>query len=324
MAAPLAGVTDGAFQQILHECGTPVISTEMIPAAALSKYPKGFKKLVRYRTDLHPMNVQLFGNSAEQMVKTIDLLRDLKPDNLDINMGCPAKKIFNNAGGLALMGDLPRATAIVRAVRKNVEGSISIKIRLGITPGDFKALEFAKMAEAEGVDFIVVHGRYRTGYTEHADWHSIAKVKAGVTIPVIGNGDIFTPEDAVHAIDISGCDGIMIARGLLGNPWLPARIDNTFKSKEVFPEPSIQERFRMFSRHLDLLLEIYGNEKGAFIFRKHAAWYLKGFPHISHFRKKLFSLSKPSEFYQLAMEVFTMSQSIAKQANKQQIEIGSA
>ena len=322
MAAPLAGVTDNAFQQILYECGTPILSAEMIPAAAISKYPKGFKKLVRYQTDLHPMNVQLFGNSAEQMIITIDLLREFKPDNIDINMGCPAKKIFNNSGGLALMHDFPRATAIVRAVRKHVEGSISIKMRLGINPGELKALQFAKMAEAEGVDFIVIHGRYRTGYTEPADWHSIAKVKAGVSIPVIGNGDIFSPEDALQAIRVSGCDGVMIARGLLGNPWLPARVNNALASAQILPEPSIQERLRIFCRHLDLLLQVYGKEKGALIFRKHAAWYLKGFPHISHYRKKIFTLIKPSEFYRLAMEVSLLSQRIPRRAYKEYINSG--
>jgi tRNA-dihydrouridine synthase B len=311
IAAPLAGVTDQAFQQILHDCRTPVISTEMIPAAALSKHPKGLKKLVRYKSGIHPMNVQLFGNTPEQLVRTIDLISCFEPDNIDINMGCPARKIFNNAAGLALMNDLPRATAIIRAVRRHFPGSISIKIRLGIKPGDFKASIFAQMAESEGVDFITVHGRYRTGYTERADWNSIARVKSSVSIPVVGNGDIFSPEDARFFLQLSGCDGVMIARGLLGNPWLPARIHSYLTTGLVSPDPSVRDRFRMFSRHLDYHIELYGTKKGSLIFRKHAAWYLRGFPYISQYRKKLFSLTEPSEFYRLAMEIFLLSRIVA-------------
>lgn len=307
IAAPLAGVTDQAFQQILSECGSPVISTEMIPAAALSKYPKGLTKLVRYRPGIHPMNVQLFGNTPEQLVRTIDLIRHFEPDNIDINMGCPARKIYNNDAGLALMNDSPRAAAIIRAVRNHFPGSISIKMRLGITPREFKAPGFAKMAESEGVDFITVHGRYRTGYTERTDWNSIAQVKASVSIPVVGNGDIFSPEDARFFLGLSGCDGVMIARGLLGNPWLPARIHSYLTTGRIPPEPSVKERFRTFSRHLEYHLALYGAKKGPLVFRKHAAWYLRGFPNISRFRKKLFSLTEPSEFYRLAMEIFLLS-----------------
>lgn len=303
LAAPLAGVSDESFQLILSECGAPVVSTEMIPTASLSRHPKGLCKILRWHPGLHPINAQLFGYSADQMVRTIDLIRPLEPDILDINMGCPAKKIFRNAAGLALMNDLPRATDIVRAVRRSFYGPMSIKIRLGVRPGEFLAPDFARMAEAEGADFITVHGRYRTAYSEPADWQAIARVKECVSIPVIGNGDVFTPEDARRMLDQTGCDGVMMGRGLLGNPWLPRRVKTYLQTGEIPPEPSIQERLRLFARHLDYLQQQYGERKGILIFRKHAAWYLKGFPYIAQFRRQLFSLTQPSDFYRLVMQL---------------------
>ncbi len=304
MAAPLAGVTDESFQRILYECGTPIISTEMIPTASLARYPKGLAKLLRWERGLHPINAQLFGYSADHMVRTIDLIRHLEPDIIDLNMGCPAKKIFRNAAGLALMNDLPRAAQMVRAVRKCFDGPLSIKIRLGVNPGEFRAIDFASMAEAEGVDFITVHGRYRTSYGEAADWAAIALVKAKSGIPVIGNGDIFSPEDARRMLEQTGCDGVMTARGILGDPWLPGRIQAYLQTGIMPPETGIQERFRVFARHLDYLLEQYGERKGILLFRKHAAWYLKGFPYNSQFRRRLFTLTRPSEFYRLVMELY--------------------
>ncbi len=303
-AAPLAGVTDRAYQRILRQCGAPVISTEMLPSAALARHPKGVHKIVRYEPGIHPLNVQIFGYSADHFVRTIDLIRHLEPDNIDINMGCPAKKVFNNASGLSLMNDLPRATAIVRAVRKYFDGSVSIKIRLGTTPGIFVAPDFAIMAESEGVDFITVHGRYRTSLSVPADWDAIGEIKSRVSVPVVGNGDVFTPNQAEHFLNLSGCDGVMVARGILGNPWLPARIKMNLETGIMPSEPSVQERFRVFAKHLDYLIEDFGEHKGTLIFRKHAAWYLKGFAHISRFRKRLFSLSTPSEFYRLVMELY--------------------
>jgi tRNA-dihydrouridine synthase B len=312
-AAPLAGVTDRAFQRILHQCGAPVISTEMIPSAALARYPKGVGKLVRYQSTIHPMNVQIFGYSAEHFVKTIDLIRHLEPDNIDINMGCPAKKVFNNDSGLSLMNDLPRATEIVRAVRRHFSGSVSIKIRLGVTQGKFVAPDFAAMAETEGADFVTVHGRYRTSMSVPADWKAIGEVKSRVTIPVIGNGDVFTPGHARQFLNLSGCDGVMVARGMLGNPWLPARINRYLKTGVMPPDPSVQERFRVFAAHLDYLIEDFGEHKGPLIFRKHAAWYLKGFAHITCFRKRLFTMSTPSEFYRLVMELYLSQPNVIQQ-----------
>ncbi|MBN1880230.1 tRNA-dihydrouridine synthase [bacterium] len=303
LSAPLAGVSDEAFQRILRDCNAPVISTEMIPTASLAKHPKGLPKILRWYPGIHPINAQLFGYSAEHMVQTIDLIRYLQPDIIDINMGCPAKKIFRNAAGLALMNDLPRATRIVRAVRSSFSGPLSIKIRLGVQPGDFRAPDFARMAESEGVDFITVHGRYRTTYSQPADWDSIAAVRDCVSFPVIGNGDIFTLEDARNLIKRTGCNGVMIARGLLGNPWLPGRIDRFFRTGVIPPEPTLQERLRVFAQHLDYLIQQYGERKGILIFRKHAAWYLKGFRHVSQFRRQIFTLTRPEEFYKLVIQI---------------------
>ncbi|MCD4653737.1 tRNA dihydrouridine synthase DusB [bacterium] len=297
IAAPLAGVTDAAYQRILLECQTPLISTEMLPTTSLSRQPKALKKLLSWQMGLHPINAQIYGYSPEQMVKTIGIIADYDPDVIDINMGCPAKKIFKNAAGLALMKDLPRAAKIVRAVRNATDKPLSIKIRLGIKPDGFKAVEFAQMAETEGANFITVHARYRTTYNVPAEWDKIAEVKAAISIPVIGNGDIFKPEDAKAMVDQTGCDGVMIARGILGNPWLPRRTYEYLRTGEMPPEPTLKERFQVFSRHMDYLIETKGDRKAGFIFRKHAAWYLKGFPNIARFRQKLFTFSRPEQFY---------------------------
>jgi len=296
-AAPLAGVTDSAYQRILHECETPVISTEMIPSASISRSPKAVRKLVCWQKDIHPISAQLYGYSPEQMAQTIDIIADYEPDIIDINMGCPARKIFSNNAGLALMTDIHRAEDIIRAVRNVTEKPLSIKIRLGVDQGNFTAIEFAKMAEGTGVDFITVHGRYRTSYTVPAEWSKIAEVKAAVNIPVVGNGDVFKPEDAKALINQTGCDGVMVARGILGNPWLPARTYNYLKTGVLPPDPNLRELFQVFCRHLDYLIEAKGKRKAGYIFRKHAAWYLKGFPNITQFRRILFTFTRPEEFY---------------------------
>lgn len=303
ISAPLAGITDAAFQRILHECRSPVICTEMIPSPSIARHPKAIRKLLSWQPGIHPIIAQIYGYSPDQMAQTADILKDYAPDGIDINMGCPAKKIFRNGSGLALMNDLPRAAAIVRAVRRATAVPLSIKIRLGVDPGDFQAPAFARMAEAEGVDFITVHGRYRTSYSVPADWDRIADVKAAVTIPVIGNGDILTPDHARDIIRITGCDGVMVARGILGNPWLPRRIFDCLTTGVLPPEPTLQERFRVFSRHLEYLIASKGERRAGLVFRKHAAWYLKGFPNITRFRRTLFTFSRPEQFYGAVREL---------------------
>nr|HPQ41877.1 tRNA-dihydrouridine synthase [bacterium] len=167
----------------------------------------------------------------------------------------------------------------------------------------FQAPEFTRMAADEGVDFITVHGRYRTSYTVPADWNRIAEVKASAGIPVIGNGDILSVEDACEMMRVTGCDGVMVARGILGNPWLPRRIYQALTSGIIPPEPTLQERFHVFSRHLDYLIALKGERRAGLIFRKHAAWYLKGFPNIARFRRTLFTFTRPEQFYGAIQEM---------------------
>lgn len=303
ICAPLAGVTDSAFQRILKECDAPVISTEMIPSASIGRNPKALKKLIRWQKGIHPINAQIYGYSADHMKTTLEAIAEYEPDIIDINMGCPARKIYRSGSGVALMNDLAIATELVRVVRAATDLPMSIKIRLGVDRGDFRAIEFAQMAESEGVDFITVHGRYRTSYSVPAEWDKIAEVKQSVSIPVIGNGDLFTVEDARQMIETTGCDGVMIARGLLGNPWLPRRTDQYLRTRTVPPEPTIQERFHVFCRHLEYLIEMLDERRAGLVFRKHAAWYLKGFPNITQFRRKLFTFSRAEQFYGAVKEL---------------------
>ncbi|MBN1297439.1 tRNA dihydrouridine synthase DusB [bacterium] len=311
LSAPLAGVTDAAYQRILFECGAPVVSTEMIPSAALALHPAAATKILQWQHQVHPINAQVYGTCPEQIATTLRLIEPYRPDTIDINMGCPARKIVRNGSGLALMNDLPRATKILRAARQATDGPLSIKIRLGIIPGEMSAVAFAQMAESEGADFITVHGRYRTSYSVPADWAGIAAVKAAVSIPVIGNGDIFSAEDARRLLDQTGCNGVMIARGILGDPWLPYRVHRFLRTGILPPEPTLAERFRVFSRHMDYLFELKGERRAGFIFRKHAAWYLKGFPNIVHFRRQLFTISRPEQFYGIVKDILESYRRVA-------------
>ena len=299
LAAPLAGVTDPPFQRILFELHTPVISTEMVSTSALVRSLKPPINLLSWQSDIHPVIAQMFGYEPHIMAEGARILESLGADAVDINMGCPAKKVVRSGSGVALMRKPELADRIMRAVRKAVNIPVSVKIRMGWDADHRNCSEYAVMAEAAGMDWLTIHGRYRSSYEVPADWSGIREVRESVSIPVFGNGDIFTPADAKRMIAETGCHGVMLARGMLGNPWFPVAVTKyLLTGKEPDPVP-LEERFRVCRRHLDLMVKHIGTKRACMAFRKHAAWYLKGLPGIVPHRRALFLYTQPEQYVEL-------------------------
>ena len=225
--APMAGVTDLPFRLLCREQGCGMVVTEMVSAKAILYKNKNTKELLTVRSEERPAAVQLFGSDPEIMAEIAAQIEDGPYDVIDVNMGCPVPKIVNNGEGSALMKDPKRAEAVLSAMVRAVKKPVTVKFRKGFNDESVNAVEFAKMAESCGVAAVAVHGRTREQYySGTADWDIIRRVKEAVKIPVIGNGDVFTPEDAGRLLEQTGCDGIMVARGAKGNPWIFHRINH--------------------------------------------------------------------------------------------------
>jgi tRNA-dihydrouridine synthase B len=272
---PMAGVTDRAFREICKSFGCGLMFTEMVSAKAFYYEDEKTKDLMVIDEGQRPVGLQIFGHEPEIMADMVSKLHDFNHDILDINMGCPAPKIVKNGDGSALMDDLKLVEAIVKAVVAASNKPVSVKIRKGFSTTN--AVEIAKIIESAGADFITIHGRTRNQfYAGKADWDIIKKVKKSVSIPVIGNGDVFSAEDALAMKDHTDVDGIMVARGVQGNPWLIEQINTYFKTGKLIDGPSPEEKIRVALEHLKLMIEYKGSHRGLMEMRKHAAWYLKG------------------------------------------------
>ena len=285
--APMAGVTDRPFREILAACGKCNMYAEMAAINALQrKNPKSWQ-IADVRSENYPVVVQLVGNDAELFAEAAKLVADLGARSLDINMGCPVKKIVNNEAGSALMKDLPRAAKIIETVAKATPLSVSVKFRKGWDNEHVNAVEFAKMCEESGASYITVHGRTRSqGYSGEADWNIIKAVKENVKIPVIGNGDIDSPQKAKQRMEESGVDGVMIGRAVLGNPWLLAQTDEYLRHNKLSSVPTVSEIKQILLKHLHLLVEYYGEKGGLAISRKHIGWYVKSLYEAKKFRDR--------------------------------------
>ena len=276
--APMAGVTDRAFRQICREHGAALTVTEMVSTKALCYQDKKTPALLSLAADEHPAAAQIFGHEPETMAEGARIARAVSGcDIIDINMGCPAPKIANNGDGAALMRDPALAARVIEAVVSAVDVPVTVKFRKGFNDTSVNAVEFAKMAEGSGVAAVAVHGRTREQYySGKADWDIIRQVKEAVKIPVIGNGDIFTPQDAGRMMEETGCDGIMVARGAKGNPWIFRRINHYLDTGEILPGPSIEEIQAMILRHGHMLAAYKGEQTAMREMRGHVAWYTKG------------------------------------------------
>lgn len=290
--APMAGVTDRPFRQILTSCGQGNMYAEMAAINALQrKNPKSWQ-IADVRPENYPVVVQLVGNDAGLFAEAAKLVADLGARSLDINMGCPVKKIVNNESGSALMKDMPRAAEIIEAVVKATSLTVSVKFRKGWDNEHINAVEFAKMCEESGASYITVHGRTRAqGYSGEADWNIIKAVKESVRIPVIGNGDIDSPQKAKQRMAESGVDGVMIGRAVLGNPWLLNQTHEYLLHGILPVEPSVRQIKEILLKHLRMLVDYYGEKAGIAVSRKHVGWYVRSLYEAKKFREQYTKLT---------------------------------
>lgn len=286
--APMAGVTDLPFRLLCKEQGAGLICMEMISAKAIQYRNKNTIALMEIDEREKPVSLQLFGSDPIVISEVAKEIEERPFDILDINMGCPVPKIVNNGEGSALMKNPKLVEEIITKTVKAIKKPVTVKIRKGFDDNNLNAVEIAKIAEASGAAAVSVHGRTREQYySGKADWQVIREVKETLSIPVIGNGDVVTPMDAVRLKEETGCDGIMIARGVRGNPWLFKQILTYLQTGELLEKPTFREVKEMILRHARLQLECKGDFTGIREMRKHVAWYISGFPHSAQLRNRV-------------------------------------
>lgn len=285
---PMAGVTDLPFRLLCKEQGAGLIYTEMVSAKGIYYNNKNTDALLDVEEKERPVALQLFGEDPYIMSEMAKRIEHRNFDILDINMGCPVPKVVNNGEGSALMKNPKRIGEIVTAIAKAIEKPVTVKIRKGFTEQTVNAVEVAKVIEESGAAAVAVHARTREQYySGKADWDIIRQVKEAVSIPVIGNGDVASPQDVLSMIDQTGCDGVMIARGVRGNPWLFAQINAFINEGWELPKPSIKEVTEMILRHARMAIEYKGEFTAIHEMRKHVAWYTHGYPCSTRLRGRV-------------------------------------
>jgi len=305
--APLAGITDAPFRRICKEQGAGLVYSEMVSGKGLYYNDKATERLLRIYEDEKPVAFQIFGSEPEIIGFTAKKLVDRENCILDINMGCPVPKVVRNGEGSALLKDPKLVYDIVASAVANAGKPVTVKIRIGWDADSINAVEIAKVIEAAGASAIGVHGRTREQYySGKADWDVIRQVKKAVSIPVIGNGDVFSGHDAVRLMEETGCDFVMIARGALGNPWIFREALALWKGENVPPPPSRKEKVDLIIKHFDLLLEEKGEYAAVREMRKHAGWYLKGIPGSAGIRRQLNSIAKADILIETISAIETM------------------
>jgi len=298
--APMAGVTDKAFRILVKEQGCGLVYTEMVSAKALTYKNEKTFELIDLREELPPVSVQLFGSEPHILAEAAKIVEEQGASIIDINMGCPVPKVVKSKEGSALMLNPDLACSIVEKVVQSVKIPVTVKIRKGWDENNVNAVDFAKRMETSGVSAIAIHGRTRSQlYSDQADWEIIRKVKEAVNVPVLGNGDIFSPKDAQNMFEKTKCDAVMVGRGAMGNPWLIYRITSFINKGVKISEPSVMDRIKLAVKHVELAVR-YKNEKIAIKeMRKHVAWYFKGLPHAARMRDIINEVTTLTELKEL-------------------------
>ncbi len=301
--APMAGISNLPYRRIMKSCGAGLVFSEMVSANGLIRDGAKTQQLLTTHTEEYPLGIQLFGNDPQVLGEALSKLKN-PPALVDLNMGCPVKKVIRSGSGSALLQDTGLITRILKVVRHCVTGPLTIKIRSGWDIHHINFLEVGHIAQEEGVDAITLHPRTRCqGFTGKANWNHLGKLKKSLSIPVFGSGDIMTVDDGIRMLNETGCDGLMIGRGGYGNPWLIQQLNDALQGKQITC-PSTADKLVMIHRHLGLHREQFGDYKALLEMRKHISWYARGMEGASQFRSKVQACQQLSELICLTDDFF--------------------